>query len=239
MALDLPSIKGNKRLYVIVGGVAAAYVGFRWYRNRSVAPPVDANVTGTSSVTDAAGGSYGPGNVQYGGADITGESETPTTNAQWTDAAVTRLVQQGWDGATVQAALGKYLTDQALTTNEETIVRAAIAVAGNPPQGSHAVVHIPTPAPSAVTTPKSAPGGFRNVFVDRTTAQTAWGSVATATGYEVMYLSAGNKTSRTATPSATFYGLKPGARFNYKVRAFNSAGSGPWSGTQYFVTKKK
>lgn len=195
MALGIPSIKQNKKLYVAVGGAAAAFVAYRWYQNRSAASaaaaPVDPNATDTSSVTDATGGAYGPGNVQYGGADITGDTSTLTTNAEWTNTAVTLMVQQGWDGATVQAALGKYLTDQALTTDEETIVRSAVAVAGNPPQGSHAIVHIPNPTPSTPTTPTAsaptqAPSGLHTRSSTTTGFTAQWNAVPDATRYRVV-----------------------------------------------------
>jgi hypothetical protein len=241
MPLDMPDLTGNKRTYAIVGGAAAAFVAYRWYQSRSAvdtSTPVDATLD-TGSVTDAAGGSYGPGNVQYGGADVSGESETPTTNAEWTAAAVTALVNQGWDGATVQAALGRYLTDQTLSTEQETIVRSAIAVAGNAPQGSHTIIHMPTPATPAATKPK-APAGFVTAMSTKNAATVTWSSVTGATSYEVFQTSPSTwwGSSTVTTAKKDFSGLHPATRYTYKARAIGPAGAGPWSTPHIFQTKK-
>lgn len=71
----------------------------------------------------------------YSAATGAGESGTgaPTTNAQWSQNAVTQLTAQGTNGATVQAALGVYLTGGQLTAAQQTVVQEAIAVEGYPP----------------------------------------------------------------------------------------------------------
>jgi hypothetical protein len=240
VAIDLPDMSGKKKTYLMVGGVAAAYVGYRWWKAR--AAPAAAAVGETSvdagTVTDSPGGSYGPGNVQYGGADITSDSSTPSTNAAWTNQAVTLLVQQGWDGATVQGALGAYLTDQSLSSTQATIVRAAIAVAGSPPQGSHSIIELHTPSAPASTKP-TAPAGFRIATVGKTSAVATWAATAGATSYEVARVSGPWSGETTVTtPHVTFTGLRPGTRYTYRVRAVSAAGPGPWSGNQAFNTKK-
>lgn len=143
MALNLPSWKDPKarKVYLMVGAAAAGFVGYRWWqaRNTSAGRPVDSTL-GTGSVVEGGGGGLAPGgNVQYGGADIGGEGP-PATNADWANLAVQLLVNQGWDGATVQVALGKYLNRQALTDAEVNIVQAAIAVAGSPPVGTFTIL---------------------------------------------------------------------------------------------------
>jgi hypothetical protein len=79
---------------------------------------------------------YGYGLGYYGYGTSTGTVVTPavTTNAMWSQAAVTQLTNQGQNGETVQAALGVYLTGGQLTATQESIVQSAIAVEGYPPQ---------------------------------------------------------------------------------------------------------
>jgi hypothetical protein len=249
MAIEIPSFKENRQTYLAAGGVAAAYVGYRWWtaRGTSGEEPADTAVDG-GSVTDTPGGDYGPGNVQYGGADISDPAQI-STNAEWTAFAVAAMVQQGWDGQVAQAAIGKYLTDQVLTATEEGIVRAAVAVAGWPPQGKHTITSMPAPTPTPTppptapkpSAPKSAPSGFHNLFVSSTSAESKWSMVPGATNYEVeygaMFKNPGAIRKTSGATTATFYGLKPATRYTYRVRATSSAGAGPWSGTQWFRTK--
>ena len=149
--MKLPDVSGNKKIYLYVGGAAAVYIGYRYWKNQSNAAaltPVEAT-TDTSSVTDTAGGAYGPGNTQYAGTgDING---TPATNADWTNNAVQMMSNYGWDPATVAAALGKYLGAIALTDAEITIVRTALGLAGSPPVGSFTIIHAPTQVPTPST----------------------------------------------------------------------------------------
>jgi hypothetical protein len=228
MALEMPDLKGNKKVYLWVGGAAVLFVGYRWYQSRQVAATAAATPTdttmGTGSVTDAAGGAYGPGNVQYGGADITAPTETPKTNAQWSNAAVTALVNQGWDGMTVQTALGRFLTDASLDTGQETIVRAAIGAVGNPPQGAHTIIHMPTPTPSPTPTPGakygpiSGPPVLSLGAVTRTSIRVTWQPLKNATAYHETLSGGGvNKAQDTTATYAYYTGLKPNTTYTFHV----------------------
>jgi PASTA domain-containing protein len=82
----------------------------------------------------ASGGFYPQGYYGYG-APLPPTGNIPvTTNAQWTQAAVTQLQQDGYQSLVVLKALGKYINGVAVDANETTIVQAAIAVEGYPPQ---------------------------------------------------------------------------------------------------------
>jgi len=67
-------------------------------------------------------------------------STTPVTtvasNAEWAQAAEATLVGDGYDPATVAAALGAYLLGVPLTADQYAIVQAAIAFEGQPPNGA-------------------------------------------------------------------------------------------------------
>jgi hypothetical protein len=76
-------------------------------------------------------GSYGYGGYYAG----TAASQTAyTTNGQWAQAAEDYLTTTvGADATTVAAALGKYITGQALTADQVSVVEEAIAFGGYPP----------------------------------------------------------------------------------------------------------
>jgi hypothetical protein len=236
--LGVPSVKGNKKVYLYVGGAAAVYVGYRYWKSRSAAStatttPTDTTL-GSSGVTDTAGGAYGPGNVQYAGTgSING---TLQTNAEWTQAAVQNMVSQGWDAQATSVALGKYLSAQALTDTEATIVQTAVALTGPPPSGSYYIIHT-TGTTSTTKAPVSAPGGFHNIQPGRTAWTAGWNAVSGATGYEVQYKWTGTS-AKTSNTNANIWGLKPNTKYEYRVRAYNATGSGPWSSYQWFQTQK-
>lgn len=140
-----------------VGVVAAVY----WYSKKTKAAattaPISADTSATDSSTsgldstdlygsDSSGyydystGTYGgtaPYPSPYGspyGYPPGSTTYVPTTNAQWAQQAETLLVQENFDATQVAIALGKYLTGQALTSDQLSIVQAAIALEGEPPQ---------------------------------------------------------------------------------------------------------
>jgi hypothetical protein len=56
-----------------------------------------------------------------------------TTNAQWAQAAITQLSQDGYDTSSIAAALGAYELGAPVTATQQGIIQAAIAVEGYPP----------------------------------------------------------------------------------------------------------
>ena len=56
-----------------------------------------------------------------------------TSNAAWSQYAVSVLEQSGYDPGTLSAELGLYLAGQGVTSSQQTDINAAIAVAGLPP----------------------------------------------------------------------------------------------------------
>jgi hypothetical protein len=94
--------------YGASGGFPAGYYGY------GVTTPPAGTTPPTGTTTPTSGG-------------------TSTTNAQWDQAAITQLTQDGWDSQTVAGALGTYLNGQEVNSSQVAVVDAAIGVEGYPP----------------------------------------------------------------------------------------------------------
>jgi hypothetical protein len=151
-------MKKTTRNWLILGAVGAAGLVI-WYTMRArsqasttMADPSIDPTTGIPYAQEQAGyGGYGVsgygGSVpsQFGyydpttGSYITGTGSqvvSPPTNASWAQQVEAYLQQVGYDPTTVSAAIGKYLTGQTLTSDQQGIVAAAVGFFGNPPQGA-------------------------------------------------------------------------------------------------------
>jgi hypothetical protein len=134
--------------WLALGGVAAV-AGVYWYSKKAKAAisPTPSDSTDSGLVATDTGdygsgsdysaygvGGYGvggyPPGYTYPGAPIS----VPATNAIWAQQAKQLLVNDGYDAITVDAALGRYLSGQTLTDAQLSIVWAAIAQEGYPPQ---------------------------------------------------------------------------------------------------------
>lgn len=75
------------------------------------------------------------GNPIYGNTTGTQVQNGPpfSTNAAWSQYAITTLEGNGYDAATVTAALGAYISGSLVTEAQHVIINAAIAVANYPP----------------------------------------------------------------------------------------------------------
>ena len=83
-------------------------------------------VGGGGTVSDGGTGLYG-----YGTQTV---PSAATTNTQWAANAVSALAQQGYNTMAVTAALSLYLTGGSLSPDQVSIVQAALALEGDPPQ---------------------------------------------------------------------------------------------------------
>lgn len=143
--IDVPKVGHVKKGYVYgIVGVAGAYLGWKWWTNRSsgsgapvVAPgvgtyvPPDSSVSsGTTTVNDT---TPGPGSFQ--------------NDAQWTQYAIGQLELVSVDSQAASIALGLWLANQPLTEAQKAIVITARGLAGNPPSGDHPIISaLPTPS---------------------------------------------------------------------------------------------
>jgi hypothetical protein len=83
-----------------------------------------------------ASGGFPAGYYGYGVPAPPGGTPPPvaaTTNAQWDQAAITQLQNDGYDPATISGALGAYLNGQPVSSSQVNIVDAAIGIEGYPP----------------------------------------------------------------------------------------------------------
>lgn len=93
-------------------------------------------------------GAYGYGSSVAGTAGTlvpasTTQATTYASNAAWAQAAEAGLTDIGYGSTDVAAALGRYLGGLSLTSDQATIVQAAIAEYGPPPVGSFQVIMAP------------------------------------------------------------------------------------------------
>lgn len=240
--VEVPKVGPVKKpvLFGIVGA-GAAVVGWRYYKARQAAA-----ADTTAAATD---GTFGdPGTIPavagaYTGQDVGLPDTTPpassdygftgTTNSMWSQYVATQLSNSGQYGyATVLTDCGLYLLGRPLTTAQQQVIQAAIAVAGYPPEGGSHPILPGGDAPITV-----APAGLAASSVTSTTATLTWHAVSGATHYRIYRKDTGKETvgeSNDATWQAR--GLEPGHSYQFQVAAVPASGkSGPMSG---FVTVK-
>jgi len=167
----------------------------------------------------------------------------PTTNAQWTQAALTALTGEGYSATTVLAALGLYLTGGQLNANQEAIVNAAIASEGYPPvsgaNGYPPAMNVSTSTgqsgssgsgtgtssgPTSGTPAKAGPiSNLQATKVGSTTATVSWNATSGATG-GYSYIVTNLKTGKASAPktisgtSVNLTGLTSKTSYNFGVQ---------------------
>ena len=232
--IDIPHVGTVKRQQVfIVGGVAAGVVGYAWWRSRST--PVDTGeVPAAAAPEDPYGGLTDSGiGGAVGGYDDRG-SDTgttgPTTNAEWT-AVVKERLADSYEPSAISDAIGRYLGRQPLSTQDQTIVQAAIAAAGYPPVGSYTVI-------TGGDTPlKVAPSGVKGT-AGSTTVDLSWVGVPGAHRYRIYQYGIKENVGVSIDTKKQVGGLDPGKSYRFAVAAETAAGKvGPASSWVTVKTK--
>ncbi len=146
------------------GAIGGGLVLFIYFKNRSAGsssssqsgidpatglPYSQDNQIAGESAYGAAGGGGGYGYVGSAGfptSNVANPSGTGSyaTNAAWSQAVTAGLSSLGYSSTDIAAALGLYFADAPLTTVQASIVQAAIAEFGPPPQGTYSIVSSPS-----------------------------------------------------------------------------------------------
>jgi Fibronectin type III domain len=215
----------NKK-FAVIGGGAAAVIGFVAYRRYAAAQAASASTATTSDDTDDTtddgsddgeelaaedAGYYGDdldtdgsdvigydseGNPVYGTSNVGDSTSAYSTNSDWTEAAVDALSQEGVDSTTATTAIANVLAGLTVTTAQENLFLQAVGLLGSNPPDGY-----PTPIKTSDTDSQPTGGGGTT-----TTGNTPAGKPATPGGLRIA------KTTSTsvnygwnAVPGATSY----------------------------------
>lgn len=237
--IDVPKVGAvKKNQLLIVGGIAAGVLAFAYYRrSRDAAAQVEAPpepedpYEGTFGTNGGGGGAVS--GYPQGEDDRSSDTATtaPRTNAAWSDLVASKLADS-YEQGQINAALGRYLARQPLSPLDVDIVRAAIARAGYPPEGSYAVI------PGGTALLLVAPSGLSGTSNGPNAVSLKWGAVAGASGYAVYR--DGTRVATSTTTGTTVLGLTPATVYGWQVSAVGSNGSeGPKSSTARVGTATK
>ena len=132
---------------VIGGGLALAWYTMRQQNNSSAEPQVD--TSGVAGVGDGSVGGWVATNPTDNGSGGSG-SGAPQTNEAWAVQAINWLIAQGYDGATSDSAIRKYLagSDPAPSVKEWALISLVLAKFGSPPNPLPPNVNEPPPPPT-------------------------------------------------------------------------------------------
>lgn len=246
--VDVPGIGGvSKKQGVIFGGLAVVVVGVAYYRHKQNTANASASaVTDPNSIDPATGYAYGSTQDQSAltanatdtaaynasGGGNTGTSTPiqaygpPSSNGAWTQQATAYLVDTvGLASASVSAALAKYISGEAVTDAEKSIIEQAIASEGLPPQAGSLGYppNIKLTAQSGATHPKLAtPTGVKVTNKTTQTGHLYWSPVNHATHYSVHDVSNGSVISVGATNIVV-----PTGRYTVTAQATDYTDSSP------------
>lgn len=234
--VDVPVAgKVDKRVIIGVGVAAGGFVAYRYYKARN-AVSSDTSTDGSfedPGVLPGVAGAVKPNNM-YGSGDTTqtSDSSAVTTNAAWSQLALSQLSQgDRWSYADISTALGNFLDGQPLSDDQQTIVRAALAVAGHPPVGN------PTIITGGNTTISVAPSGLAVSSVTPTSALINFVPVPGARTYNVYRSGAAAPSGSSNNTPVTLSDLTPNTSYSVTVAAVSASGAvGPKSSPITFKT---
>lgn len=227
--IKLPVVgSAPKKVVVLVGGAGAVFVLWRWWVARDSAgydPEGETDEFGDAGTIPSVDGAYRP-DGDYGLDDDDDEGSDSygfkgTKNTEWTQYVTTRLSQsERWDYQTIVSALGVFLNHGALSDTQVEIVQAAIAEAGQPPEGSYTLI---PGGNSAITV---APSGLRVVKTGTTYLGLTWQAVPGATGYRIFRSGASQNVGDSRDTDHQVGGLSPDTTYQLTVQAYNKSGAG-------------
>lgn len=242
--VDMPVVGSvDKRVLLGVGGVAAVFLGWKYWQSRSAAAydpeaeAVDPGMEDPGVLPPVSGAirdnnDYGLSDGSSSGSDSYGFKGT--TNSQWTQYAITQLsgASDKWSYADIAEALGQYIANKPLTALQISIVQAAKALAGEPPEGTHPVV------PGGDVPMTVAPTGLTATAVDTDSIQLRWNTVAGADSYRIYRSGSTTNIGTSLDGEARIDGLQAGTKYTFRVAAVSAGGkTGPASANASASTK--
>jgi hypothetical protein len=233
----------KKKIVVLVGTGAAAFVLWRYWQARQAGASADAaaqdpGMTDGGVLPSVAGAvkddnSYGVPGGSSGTSDSYGF--TGTTNSQWTQYAANQLsaASDKWSYGDVVEALGAFVNNRPLTTTQQQIVQAAIGLAGPPPEGTHPII------PGGNTAITVAPKNLRQWDTPTSTQLgLQWDAVAGAVHYRIFRSGQGEPVGDSADTKFHAQGLTPNTSYGFQVAAVTASNQvGPKSSTYTAKTK--
>lgn len=211
----------SRRALYVAGAVGLGVVGYAWWTRKPPGPAPEDIVT--KDQLDSMGDEPVPQvAVPY---DPNMGPQSPsgiTDNAQWTQFATDRLSTLGYDPIAVGNALGLFLNRRPLNPTDANIARAALAQAGEPPQGRPWSVLTET-APASVGL--TAPAGFKATLTGwrggTPIYRLSWSPVSGAKDYSIQHVGGGSA----FTPNTSWEnnGSPAGRPDHWRVQARNAA----------------
>lgn len=132
---------------IVVGMIGLAY----WNRKQAAATAAAPAPTDTSATPGVGVGGWIATPTPLN--DPSTVSNSPTTNGDWAQQAITWLIGQGYDPVISDAAIRNYINGQSLNTQQQAIVSVALKHFGAPPEA----MSPPNTNPSPISDPTPPP----------------------------------------------------------------------------------
>lgn len=178
--VDVPGIGEVKAVYVYgIGAVFVGVIGYAWWSRRNLAAGSEAEPAYVPGMDEDSGGTTTAGIERRDPEPVDPDKLPPTTNDEWSRRATEYMMNVlGYDGQLVAKTIGKYLSRQGLTPNEQDIIRTIWGQLGRPPQGDFPILSVPKPKPDPKPDPKPKPveSGVYVTVVRYTTRNPPWNS---------------------------------------------------------------
>lgn len=249
--VTVPGVGPVDAKYVYAGGaLVVGIVGYSYWRRSAGSGSAEVVETlpddaGTGDVADGWGNTPGQSGNSNGSWVPDGDRD-PATAAEWTNLAVERMTNIGYDGQAVASAIGMWLGRQNLTQDQADMIRVVKAlmpaVPGYNPEPPITVGLPQTPGTGGGTNPPPASSKLpapwlHHVIPSRTSAVMQWNVVPGAKGYRVWVNNTGRNVGKVS--SYNFSPLPPGTALDFRVAAIDSKDQlGAMSQTVRVTTKK-
>jgi hypothetical protein len=232
--VDIPKIGPlPKKVLIPLAVGLAGFVAWRFWQAKkgTGADAGDSTVTdGDFGAVDSSipgvVGAVSPTNSYGDSGNTTDNGDDPTrftNNAQWTEYVVGKLQQSDtWSYTDIVTAIGLGLAGKPTTTAQQSILRAALAIGGQPPSGAIVIVS------GGNTSITVAPTGLKVTAVTQTTVSLSWNAVPGAASYRVYRSGASTNVGSSTGTTIRIDGLQPATSYSFHVAALSSsAQAGP------------